>query len=195
MSWKSPLLFGGLTFLALLSACQEVPLTGPGSEESTAAPTGARVQRAAPQTLDDFFVDVALQAPGFGGAFLDSSGVLVFHLTDMSQEAAARSALARLLDPPRVSAGGRLTTGEMRAVRGQYDFIQLRNWLASARSRILNVPGVVYVDVDETRNRIAVGVQTGQAATIVESAFTSLGVPREAVIVRLSPPVERVATL
>jgi hypothetical protein len=82
----------------------------------------------------------------------------------------------------------------IKIVEGDYDIKQLVKWRAGLY-RMLALPGVISTDLDERRNRLAIGIETPGSRPEVEAALDSLGVPREAVIIEIDQPVGFQATL
>ena len=131
------------------------------------------------ETYDDLLVRVEKRAPGFGGMFIDSDGRLAVYLRDRSQLPAARSAIESVFGSSRVPAAG------VRALQGQYAVSQLKMWTERAAS-VLNVPGVILVDLDEAKNRVVIGVEDRSRTRAVEQALSSLRVPRKAVLIQVT---------
>ena len=137
------------------------------------------------ETQDDRLVRVEKQAPGFGGMFVDSDGQLVLYLLDTSQLPAARSAVEAVFGPDHVPAAG------VRAVKGQYTVSQLAAWTRRA-SAVFRLKGVTFVDLDEARNRVAIGVEDRSRVTAVEKTVASLKVPRAAVVIDVTGAIRPV---
>src|SRR5690606_13612351 len=70
--------------------------------------------------------------------------------------------------------------------------------LATLRERmspVLAEPGVVFTDIDETRNELRVGVLDGVARGSIEAVLRRLGVPLDAVRIETTAPIQPLATL
>src|SRR3954447_18703429 len=106
-----------------------------------------------PNPVDDELVQMGRAIPGFGGMFYDAEGYPNVYLRD-PQAPAARAALKSL------------GQGEVRVLRGDYDFAQLVAWKRALRPAVLGQPGVVFLDADEARNRIVVGIDAAQAKSL-----------------------------
>ena len=63
---------------------------------------------------DDLYAEVAAAVRGFGGLFLDKSGVLNVYLLDPTQKGDATAAIAAVFGPDR------FPTGDTRALQGTY---------------------------------------------------------------------------
>lgn len=126
--------------------------------------------------------------PGFGGLFVDETGAPTVYLKD----AAARAEVERALGPWLTAQG--LAPG-LRVRRADYDWASLERWQGQAGREALAMPGAVWVDADEARNRVTIGVERGTSATRVRSAVARLGVPAGAVVVEEVEPVTPAATL
>ena len=134
------------------------------------------------ESYDDLLVRVEERAPGFGGMFIGSDGRLVVYLLDPSQLAAARSAIEAVFGAQQVPAAG------VRARQGQYTVPQLKRWTEHANG-MLEVSGVTMVDLDEAKNRVAIGLEDESARPRVEQALVSLGIPRAAVVIEVTGPI------
>lgn len=140
-----------------------------------------------PQTLDDLFEAVARQAPEFGGMFLGpDEETLQVYLTDISPAsvAAVQRAIEANFEASVIPPGG------MVALQGQYDFRQLRGWYAHMMGPILSIPGVSLTDIDEAKNRLGIGVVSLDVEGRVIDQLTRLAIPREAVVIEETGPIE-----
>jgi hypothetical protein len=133
--------------------------------------------------------EFARQVPGFGGFFLDRSGNPTLYLTRGSSRAPADRLLSGYL-------GQRgLTTAAVRVLEGRYRWQQLERWQSLATSEALALPGAVFVDNDETSNRVRIGVENPSAMAQVRATLARLRIPEEAVIVDQAEPIIQVASL
>lgn len=164
-----------LTLLAL-GACAFASTRG----VSAAMQNGAAESRAW-GTMDDLLLEVARRLPGFGGMFIDRDGRLAVYLLDPAEIGAAEEAIAAVFGRERFPPGAR-------AVQGQYSFLQLNEWHGRLNS-LFGVPGVVLTDLDEGRNRLAVGLERAGAGAAVERELSRLGIPREAVVIEETRPI------
>jgi hypothetical protein len=137
------------------------------------------------ETQDDRLVRVEKRAPGFGGMFVDADGQLVLYLLDTSQLPAVRSAVEAVFGADWMPPAG------LRAVQGQYTVSQLAAWTRRA-SAVLQLKGVTLVDLDEARNRVAIGVEDRSRAKKLEKMLASLKVPRAAVVIDVTGPIRPV---
>ncbi len=131
--------------------------------------------------IDRDFANLTERVPGFGGLWFDEAGRLNVYLKDPGQ---AGYFLA--MDP------------EARIRRGRYDFAELAGWRKAARPAVLDRSGFVYLDIDETENRIRIGVELAASRADVRSirrALREAGVPRRAVVIERTEPILQMATL
>ena len=138
------------------------------------------------ETHDDLLLRVERAAPGFGGMYVDKDGRLAVFLKDPAQLPAARAAIETVFGQGTIPAGG------AHAVAGQYTMSQLAAWTRRA-GRVLELPGVVFVDLDEARNRVAVGVEDDSRTPSVQKMLGSLDIPRAAVVIETTEPIKPVA--
>jgi hypothetical protein len=140
--------------------------------------------------------DLALRIPGHGGFFFDTaSGNLVVYLKNLGDADAAksllRSMLARELSDVRV----RHSQADVVARQGTYTFLQLREWRDRLTLPILETRGVAWLDLDEVRNRVVVGLDAGADPVAAREVVSSLRIPNEAVEFESSPPFVLFTTL
>ncbi len=171
-------LVAGTVFLA--SACSDTTQPTSPSDERTGAD---------PFQQPDDPAALVRGIPGFGGFFFDRAGVPTVYLRDAS----ARGQVERALGPW-LSAQG-IRTASLQVRRADYDWASLERWQGRATSAALAMRGAVWVDADEARNRVTIGVERGMPAAQLRSAVARLGVPAGAVIVEEVEPVTLAATL
>ena len=137
------------------------------------------------ETHDDLLLRVERAAPGFGGMYVDKDGRLAVYLKDRAQLPAARAAIETVFGPGSIPAAG------VHAVAGQYTMTELAAWTRRA-GRLLSLPGVVFVDLDEAKNRVAVGVEDDSRTQAVLKVLASLDIPRAAVVIETTDPIKPV---
>jgi hypothetical protein len=173
----------------MIAACSDSPTqvrkVAPAAETPWKAPVpGARMR-----TLDDDFVDLVKRAPGFGGMFIDSTGALTVYLTDTSIGATVTPAIREFAFSHR----GLMRRGDDSSRssdvvifrRGAFDYTQLTAFLDRLESeRVLN-RSVTFTDIDESENRVEVGVATERDRADLAAAIAKLGLPDSAVVVTI----------
>ena len=175
------------------SAPAEVaPVDTPPLPPSDRPPPREPPRRGRPYTIDDRFADLARVVPGgFGGLWLEGH-VLHANLVDLSKRAEAQAALARELRGEFGPGGpGQRGLVDLDAIvfhQGRYDYVQLVDWYRRLTPALGE--GVISGDIDEVRNRIAIGVQDDAAIERVRRKVVELGIPPEAVIVELREPIQ-----
>lgn len=167
-----------------LAACQD----NSSPTAPNAGPPSAGVQSSQGSDLPPAS-EFARQVPGFGGFFLDRNEVPTIYLTRGSSRAPAERLLAGYLK------GRGLSAAAVRVLEAQYRWQQLQRWQAAATVEALAVPGAVFVDNDETSNRVRIGVENPSAMGQVRAAVARLRIPDDAVIVDRADPIVQVATL
>jgi hypothetical protein len=148
-----------------------------------------------PPGLDGKFLSLTMQVPGFGGYFFDANGDLNVYLTALGSEAAARavfSEVARNRPEPWVHPWSR--QAEILVRRGDFDFLQLSDWRSRMR-KVFGMPGVQFLDIDESRNRVVIGVTEATAEGRVRAVAEDVGVPREGILVEAVAPGHLATTL
>jgi hypothetical protein len=167
-----------------ISACQDN--STPTSPDAGLVPNAAR-QSQGPELPSAAEFD--RQVPGFGGFYLTRDGTPTVYLTRGASRAPAERVLAGYL------AAKGISTAAVHVAEAQYGWKQLERWQESATVEALAVPGAVFVDNDETTNRVLVGVENLGAMGQVRAAVARLGIPDDAVIVQRADPIHQVATL
>ncbi len=130
-------------------------------------------------TADLELLQMAEGLPGFGGLFYDADGHANLYLLDPGRA-------------PLVKALGQ----DARILQGRFDFRDLYRWRGELRS-LLAHPGVVLLDIDETRNRIRLGIEDTKASTLreLDRELAVRKIPQAAVLVEPVPGVHRAATV
>jgi hypothetical protein len=164
----------------LFNACSDTTQPTPPSDDKVGF---------APLQQPDDPIALVRNVSGFGGFFLDREGVPTVYLRDGS----ARAQVERALGPWLAAQG--LGTAALRVRRADYDWASLERWQGRATAEALAMRGAVWVDADEARNRVTIGVERGTPAAQVRSAVARLGVPSDAVVVEEVEPVKLAATL
>ena len=129
------------------------------------------------------------QIPGFGGFFLDRDGAPTVYLTRGSSRANAERALGRYLT------GRGLSTAAVRVREARYGWQQLQRWQDAATDGAFQLAGTVFVDNDETINRVRIGVEDANSVGQVRAALARSGLPDDAVVIERAEPIVQVATL
>ena len=164
----------------LFSACSDTTQPTPPSDDKVGFD---------PIQQPDDPVALVRSVSGFGGFFFDREGVPTVYLRDVGERAQVERALGSWL------AAQRIRPASLRVRRADYDWASLERWQGRATSQGLAMRGAVWVDADEARNRVTIGVERGTSAAQVRSAVARLGVPPGAVIVEEVEPVRLAATL
>ena len=154
----------------------------------------AQVLAARGPGLDRQFSGLARQIPGFGGMYYDKAGKLNIFVKPV---AGARSTdvVSQLRTFGGVAMQRRLQRNPAIVVQeAQYDFSELQT-LKSRLTRIFKVPGVVFTDIDEAKNRVGLGITPNADQGVVEAALKTAGVPLEAVSFTRIPPIQKMKTL
>jgi hypothetical protein len=186
--WKlSSLVLAGAISLA---ACSDALPTEPDDPE---------VDRASPSELRGLnaeFTRLAEEIPGFGGMFYGDDGRINVYVAGENVDGASvtRALTNKLRGEFRVLAKVAPAADEMVVHQGAYDFAQLSRWYTEMRP-VLGMGGVVSTDIDETRNRLWIGVTAGTPIDEVQTALDRFGVPREAVSIDVTEPVVPLLTL
>jgi len=188
---RTPFLTGLLLPLALaVGACSNDDRQGlldPGDPSAVLISQRAEVF-VPPGSIDEVFLDVNQQVPGFAGMIREEGGLLVL-LTDGNRLDDARAALEMQMPGRGLDVASSLAWQQV-----DFEWKDLARW-HTAVIPMLTQEEVVFTDANERLNRIVVGVFEGtRPAAIVEEAVRR-GVPREAVLVRSTQPPVPLQTL
>ena len=181
---RTPLVRSALAVLATLAiaACQD------NASPTDPIPASPNMQAAqAPGLVSDDELD--RQIPGFGGFFLADDGAPTVYLARGASRAPAERALAAHLN------GRGLSTAALRVREARYAWKQLQHWQDVATDGAFAIEGTVFVDNDETTNRIRIGIENLNAIGQVRAALARQGLPDDAVIIERAEPVVQVASL
>jgi hypothetical protein len=170
-----------LAFVA--SACSD-----PVSPDRPKTPAGPREVRAL-RGLDREFVQIARAVPGFGGLSRAPDGSAVVYLTDPSQAALARQALAA-----RTGLLRGVDAARIQVRQAKFDYIRLTDWRARIRESA-ELPRFVFLDIDESNNHLRIGVERGTSHELVASELAKLDIPPDAFTVEDAEPIRFLATL
>jgi hypothetical protein len=180
-----PALVLALALLLPLTGCQDRPgPTDPAADAPDATALGSALLTADPSMQQTPSHEaVAATVPGFAGYFLDEDGMPAVRLTDPAERPAAEAALAGFLDSRGFSAE------DLRVLGADFDYQTLSDWHEGAWPAALSVDGAVQTHIDEGTNRIRFGAVSFEAASAMDLAVAEAGVPAEAYIVEVVPPV------
>ncbi|MEX0785115.1 MAG: hypothetical protein WD939_00615 [Dehalococcoidia bacterium] len=138
-------------------------------------------------TIDDIYAQIANDIPGFAGVRLglDGETIQVFFAGDGDDvESAALQAVTAVFQ-----ARGAPRPTKIEVLPAEYDFAELSMWYRTLTSGVWTVPGIVFTDIDEVRNRLSIGVETQEAWDLLERRLAELGIPREVVHLEISEPI------
>ncbi|MGH9948557.1 MAG: S1 family peptidase [Pyrinomonadaceae bacterium] len=143
-------------------------------------------------TPDEHLVEIAKQFPEFGGLFYDQDGTLQVYM--VGQKEAMNSSTSDFLKSmisSEILGGESLDKTGMEVIEGNYTFLQLKEWHDKMTTSVLEMPGVVFTDIDDTKNRLRIGVENLRASrkTVTEH-LVNLGIPIEAVVISRTKPIE-----
>lgn len=182
-SFFRPLLAAGL--VVVVASCRD----SSNPAEPEAGLLASRGGQAGPPADLPGDADLDSRIPGYGGFFLDSEGNPTVNLTRGADRGNAERALAGYLN-----ARG-LGVAALKVQEARYGWQQLERWQAAATEAAFESQGTVFVDNDETVNRVRIGVVDLNSMGQVRAAIARSGLPDEAVIIERAEPIVMVATL
>src|SRR5829696_9183440 len=148
------------------------------------SPAGGESGGGPARSADQELVRMGRQIPGFGGLYYDERGRPNVYL--LAPEGAGKSALKSL-------------GAQVLVHRGDYEFERLLGWRLELRP-VLALPGVVFLDVDEGRNRVVIGLDSSSRSKSLdrdrlELQLLATSVPRQAVVLEEAERFETLAGL
>lgn len=135
---------------------------------------------------EEEFADVAVIAPSFAGFYyaVPGSDTLVVAVANMDDARRARDAVAALWLRRRRGPPDQAII--VRRVR--YSFLQLHRWRRAVENRLLALPQVSMVDLDEMNNTVTVGVLPNTDSVAVHRVIRAARLPTDAYrIIRFGP--------
>ena len=130
---------------------------------------------------------ISRQLPGFGGMFLDH-GVPTVYLANPATLPMAERVLGSW---KREHAGD----VPLQVRQGDFTYAQLDRWFNSATMEVLALDNAVFVDLDESTNRVLIGYERGSDVGRIRAAAMKAGVPANAIVMRETDPIRQMATL
>mgnify|MGYP006146175807 FL=1 len=141
------------------------------------------------------FVQLSEQIPGFAGYWYEGNERVVA-LTELSEEENARAVIDKVVGAAEPADRKEVTgDGGTRFVQAEYDYKTLRAWRDGAVDAAFEQDDATFLDLDEVRNRITVGLLSEDARGSVSERLAKNGVPLEAVNFEVTGPVEMEQTL
>lgn len=181
-----------------------IALLAISSQTANAVPNQAPNPALKHISIDHHFGVVAKEIAGFGGAFFDKNGDLSVYLTNPEDKDHAKKKLTEVFGAERLMSKApekgrgedkrKFPAGEIRVLQAQYSFDELEQWRQDTTD-VLAIEGTVFTDVDESKNRIVIGISDSSIQPQVESTMAFYGVPREAVVVTLVEAPKPLSTL
>jgi hypothetical protein len=159
---------------------------GEGSAPPTAPHDGLLSDRAPGASLPTIN-QLETGVPGFGGFYLTRDGAPAVYVTPGSDRSGVERAFAAYLREQG------LPSTAVQVREGKYHWKDLEAWYQAASAEVLDLPGGVFVDNDETLNRVRIGVTDLAAAGLARAAIARLGIPDDAVVVERAEPIQPLA--
>ena len=133
--------------------------------------------------FDYVMADIAAEAPGFAGMLLDpvDNNILLVKTTQPDTDISVYKAAIVARFPE-------MSSKRFELINAKYDFAQLSEWYTLI-APLYSVPGLVYTDVDEVRNKIVIGVETEADRAPMERKIAELPIPPDAIGVVVTGPV------
>jgi hypothetical protein len=156
------------------------------------------------ETLDETFLRIGKGLPGFGGLYFDEQGNLVVTIkptlakgarpsNDEIKQGIAVVLGNDFLTQPISRSDGKIVTPQLVVYKAQFSFAELASY-AKPLQEIMSKKGTVFFDIDETKNRIVIGVEKGFSNSFKQQVL-DLSVPDTAIVFEITEPIVPSATL
>ncbi|MGH9244581.1 MAG: hypothetical protein ACRD29_09750 [Acidimicrobiales bacterium] len=152
----------------------------PAGVSQAAEPTTDTDGQRDPVPIDEVFARIGSEVPQFAGVHIDGNGDLAIHMVGRTPDASI--AYRSLLDH---FGAAMFADGPPRLVAAEYTFRELKQWHDEVSVRLLALPGITLTDIDESRNRIVVGLADEGATELARIEVDRLGVPNAAVVMEV----------
>ena len=212
---NSALAAAPLLLIGFVEACDHPvsPATAPRPTPSSVSASAGH--RRPPFPSEARFAALAADFPGFGGYAFDRDGNLTVYLTDLRQTQAVVARLTPRLREYRdfrQRQQRRTTTGpgagpasllppvspaaHIVVKQGQFGWADLSDWRDELVGHLPIRAGVTFVDLDESVNRIVIGVERERVETfrsVLDAEINALGIPSSAVVIHETGPATPLA--
>jgi hypothetical protein len=140
--------------------------------------------------LDAEFAAIATEVAGFGGMFYDEAGDLNVYIARGQLQAAEEHQVKAQLGRSLQSRGHAMPpASQVVLVEAEHDFLHLAT-LNQRMLPVLTVPGVVFTDIDESQNRLRIGIEKDVSPAHIQHALQMLNVPLDMVALEVTEPIE-----
>jgi hypothetical protein len=169
-----------ILLLASLAACRAESALA-SSDSAIASVSRTSIPAVAYETHDDVLSKIARQAPAFGGVSFDEAGNAKVFVTDLNAiedvSLAVRALLEGRTKDDNSSRPLKASAVPVVAVLGEFDWETSRGWRDRLREEVFKNPRVSFLDADEGRNKVTVGVETSSDISLIQRLARSLGAP------------------
>lgn len=168
-----------LLWATMLLACNDPAPTATNPRAALSVSGGASGSGVPSQVRDEesAFAELARQAPSSAGFYFDvATGELIVRVRDSRDNELAIGAVDAMITGGRIGKrDGTSGRPSRRPQQADYTFAELAEWRDLAFDHALaEIPGVASLDLDEVRNRVAVGVDPGRYAAVREAVLTRM---------------------
>lgn len=173
-----------------IAGCTDAQPTAPPAHGTLGFNTAATADQEYLLGTDAEFARLAREAPGFGGMFYDATGRLNIYVTRPTHQSvhSRQNVFARVSERLRAGARPVPAVDDVIFLEGARDWSELTA-LHGRMFSVLGESGVVFTDIDETRNELRVGVLAGTSEGEILAALHDVGVPDDAVGLESTQPI------
>jgi hypothetical protein len=153
-------------------------LASAGCRNATDLPSGVI-------TMDDLVARMGDRVPAFGGMFVDEPSDILYVYMVPGQSGDVATLDQVITD---VLKEGRPPEHRLVPLAARYSFRQLKAWHDCLSPQVLAIPGTVFTDISQMRNRMEVGIESPSLIPVIAALLTGLDIPREAVDLEVTTP-------
>jgi hypothetical protein len=164
-------------FLLILPSCERTPTT---PNEISVIPSFSE-QPSFYRPAEQLPLSISRVRPEFAGYYFDEAGDLVVLLTDPSRIDEVAGLVAPILQIARSRRQLGMGPRSLKSQVADFSFADLSRWRDAITMNILDLPGASFVDLDQRRNRIVVGLRDASVNSAAQEILERHSVPLPAV--------------
>ncbi len=167
-------------------ACSDVSRpAGPTAGIAQHAISPSTAVRSSSRGIEDVFLELDRQIPGFGGFSMDANGDVVAFIKDASRASAASAAVTAWLES-NTDVFLRARPARVIMKTGKFGFTDLVKWQTAVGSGQTLADEITMIDADESQDRVKVLVRSAHGLSRIPALAEKMGVPLDAIVAEVS---------
>lgn len=139
--------------------------------------------------VDAEFAQMAREIHGFGGMYYDDAGRLNVFMAGGQLQALGTDGVKAQVGRSMEARGRTAPAADRMVIReADYDYGELTRQ-SERMMPVLTMPGVVFTDIDESQNRLRIGIEEDVSEADIQHALQMLDVPTELVVFEVTEPI------